>query len=406
MLRFVCGYTGGGKSQFAAGQLITELRSGNRCIITNLAVEMGPWVDGRGKARRGLKESLIQQYHEDFDCERRVRILRDDEVRYFFRHRRYLDPISNEVVEGYIADSGDRRFHFDGSRWRGVCYIIDEGHEYFPASAWKEIGDETQSWASQNRRCGDDAWVLTQDPELVAKPFRRQSKECFSLVNHGHLRAGMFRQLDTIKWALYQTTPPGKSDHSLATGSMEYGREFLRGVYNTAKGAGVKGSAADIGYRAKGMHLGWIVPIVIVAMLGIGVLFRGCIWGAGKAVNRLAGLGGGLAHSVGTNTVAGFVSPLPARATGSVAVVAPVAVPVATAAVASADADLLEVVGWGVVGGGVDAVAMVEMASGERIWGKELAVGRYVVLDGQRFERGKRVVPGPPKPAVAVKVAR
>lgn len=282
VIRFIGGKPGAGKSLKCALQIVEELRMSDRFIVTNAAIEMQPWVDGKKVARKGLVHSMLDKYKEDFDCERRLVFLRDDEVKHFMRCRPYVDE-TGAVVKRFLEPSEDGRFHLtactarredirDGLR--GVCYVLDEAHEYFSSREWQstqKYGKEVLSWSSQNRRAGDDAYFLTQVIGNVEKQLRGTSQECIWLVNHRLLSLSVFRQPDVLSYRVFSSTPPSPSETALCKGRLQCDRQWVYGIYNTARGASVSGTSADIGVRAKGLHWSWIV-VFIAALSALAIV--------------------------------------------------------------------------------------------------------------------------------------
>jgi hypothetical protein len=297
MLRFVTGFTGGGKTKFIVSQVIEELRYSDRPILYWMALRPKPWVDNKGKAYPGLLETLRVNFGQTFQAERRLIELQEHQLARFWAwrpvgtHRQtgesvpvgslFDDPsVPIRLVE--LAEPEDGRFHLDGKLYGGVMQVVDEAHEYFRKKDFAKISDEALSWASQNRRAGDDAWLLSQQAHLVAKPFRDQSTECYWMVNHAHRVFGPFRQWDKITFRLYLHTPPNDSEPYLRKGELEYRKGFLNGCYDTAAGAGVTGGRADKETRAKGLPWWWIpiggLALLVAALVGwkmfIGVVGR------------------------------------------------------------------------------------------------------------------------------------
>lgn len=276
MIRFIGGKPGGSKSLYAMVRMIEELRSTNRFIVTNVAVEMLPWIDGGGVARKGLRGGCISKYGEDFDCNRRVIFLEDEQVKRFYAYRprmketgevevMCIPPITTGPMEGRF------RFTTGQDGLSGCAYFIDEAHEFFSSREWQKTGKEVLSWASQQRRAGDDAWFLTQVIGNVEKQLRGVSQECYWMVNHRLLSLGFFRQPDILTYKLYGSTPPVPTETPLARGRVQCDRQFIYGTYNTAKGVGVAGRQADIGVRAKGLHWSWV--LVFIALVSGGAIF-------------------------------------------------------------------------------------------------------------------------------------
>lgn len=279
MLRFITGKTGGGKTQFAVGKVIDALRETKMPIVTNMALRLDPWVNGRGDPYKGLIRTLQDKFGDDFDARRRIHFLTDDrQIERFFAVRPLVPEDKDEPVKVLeVPRSEDGRWHFDGTKYPPCVFIIDEGHEYWPQKEWQRLGKETESWASQNRRSGDECYIITQEAELVAKPFRRQSLECYWMVNHGYRALMMFRQPELIKYSLYLSTPPTPSEPHLRMGTLGYPRGFLQGCYDTASGAGVAGGAADIGRKIKGLPWWSSILIVIGLLIASGFALSGCV---------------------------------------------------------------------------------------------------------------------------------
>lgn len=294
MLRFVTGMTGGGKTKYEMWELIQELVSTDRPIIGNVAWRLDPWVDGRGRARLGLLATLRKLYGEEFHARERMFTLAEDQVArfYAFRIPRKAEwEDKPQLVE--VPKAADGRWHFDGNEYRGARYAIDEGHEYFRQADWQLIAKEAMSWASQNRRSGDDADILTQQAELVAKPFRRQSIQCVWMTNHAYVPMGPFRQPGRITWRVHLNTPPGDGEPALSSGRLSLEKDLLDGVYDTTAGAGVRGGAADMGKKGRGLHWAWIPVGATLAFLLVILGFNGCVRGGAALAGRALKPGGG-----------------------------------------------------------------------------------------------------------------
>lgn len=322
MIRFVSGKPGAGKTLYSVLALVEELRTTTRFIVTNMALEMKPWVDGGGKARKGLLASLEDVYGSTFEAEERIHFLKDSEVKQFYLVRPRWVPEEQRVAVERLELQDDKRFRM-GKGVAGTCYFIDEAHEFYPASEWQDVARTTLSWASQQRRAGDDCYFLSQVIGNVAKPLRGVSQECVMLVNHRLQSIAMFRQPDMLSYRVYSSTPPGPSEHWLKAGKVQCKRDFVYGIYNTSKGVGVNANTkADIGVRAKGLHwsaLIWIVVALFLAVLGVNKGLQG-------AIRKAVGFGPALV----TNAVV-VAPPVQAPVTNYVVSspgLAPVAVPV------------------------------------------------------------------------------
>src|SRR5882724_6032919 len=95
-IHFVTGKPGGGKGLVAMEEIVKELVNGERPIITNLPVQVEPWIRcirKRGKTTRkpeiGLRNYLLQAYGSDYNVAKRVFLLDDEtQTREFYRWRK------------------------------------------------------------------------------------------------------------------------------------------------------------------------------------------------------------------------------------------------------------------------------------------------------------------------------
>lgn len=280
MIRFFCGKQRGGKTKRVVIWLIEILRTTRYPIVTNLALELGPWVDGAGVARRGLLRVLQDRYGTDFDAKRRLTIIEDvKELRRFYSYRPRIPSNTWDNVEMLrLPEPADGKFRFDGDRYPGVVYMLDEVHMVFPGmnmNAPKEdrMSVEAVEYASQAGRCGDLVFAISQVPNNVDVKFRGQAQECHWLTNHVHLQLGPFRQPDRISYRVYSSTPPAAGEQWLARGLVRYRRDDIESCYNTSRGAAVQGTtAADIGRRAKGAPfwaIGLLIALIMFAAWGV-----------------------------------------------------------------------------------------------------------------------------------------
>lgn len=270
MMVFYGGKQRAGKTKVVVIELVRVLRQTVLAIVTNIALELKPWVDGGGVARKGLLRELTDRFGETFDAERRIRFLQPEEVGRFYGVRPRLPREDwGAREERSVSKHPDGRFHYDGDRYQRCVYAIDEAHDYFPGAA---IGggraegfdvSETLSWASQSARIGDEVHMISQVPKNVNKRVRDMCQECWWMTNHRHMSVGPFRQPDWISYRVFQTTPPGESETPLRVGKLRYDREFIDSIYNSNKGNTVVGTTiGDIGVRAHGLPL-YTVPIAI-----------------------------------------------------------------------------------------------------------------------------------------------
>lgn len=260
-----------------------------------MAIKMHPWVDGKGKAHKGLLRTLQDKYGETFDAERRIYLLKHEEVPRFYGIRPEIPDDQDEPVVIKEVPRSDM-WKFNSNEYSNCCYVIDEAEVYFPSAAVdaqraNHENPELLQWAKQAGRGGDDAIFLSQNLTWISIKLRKTCQECWWMVNHAHIPFSIFRRPDHITEETYMNCPPGQGEVYLRKTKLTYNREEIEGCYNTAEGVGVTGnSAADIGQRAKGIHWAWIpagiVVIAIAAMFGlraVGAAVKGSLAGRGSA---------------------------------------------------------------------------------------------------------------------------
>lgn len=278
-----------GKTKRVVIWLVEKLRTDHRPIVTNMALKMDPWVDGKGRPHKGLLRTLQDKYGETFDAERRVYVLKHSEVARFYAIRPEVPKDESEPREIKTVPRSDM-WKFDSNKYSNCCYAIDEAEVYFPSAAVDSArasheDPELLQWAKQAGRGGDDALFISQNLTWISIKLRKTCQECWWMVNHAHIPFSIFRRPDHITEETYMNCPPNPGEQYLRKAKLAYHREEIEGCYNTAEGVGVTGnSAADIGQRAKGLHWafvpGGIVVLAIIAMFGLRALGDGvkAVW--------------------------------------------------------------------------------------------------------------------------------
>lgn len=240
-IHILLGKPGSGKSLYATNRVLNELCETNRNIVTNLPLRLDR-----------LNEYCQNRWPStNLSPVTRIRLLTDDEMREFWK------------VRG--EDDGKN----------GVAYFLDEAHIAFNAREWATLGKGALHYLSQHRKLGDIVWVITQAPGNLDKQFRSVAEDFTVLRNEYTAKWGMFRGRGRFVRRSYLSEPQANSE------PFETASFTLDGVaecYDTAKGIGVHGSKADIGRRAKGIPILWVIP-------GFLVLASLCVvipWALGK----------------------------------------------------------------------------------------------------------------------------
>jgi len=300
---FYSGLPRSGKTKAAVIWMLGRLRHYRRPIVTNVALELKPWVDGKGVSRPGLLWILRERYGSTFDAERRLCFLDYEQVRRFYAVRPVI-PGDFGAADGvalkartvlHIDDPGEGDWLFDANKYPACDYIIDEAHVFWPSQGMpsfkvRPVTAECLGYMSQAGRGGDEVLILTQVLTNVNVKLRTLSQECHWFTNRAHMVFGPWRQSDKITEHVYSSTPPGAGEIPLKRTALSYNRWDIESSYDTAKGVGVTGNAvADIGVRARGWPM-WTIALIIAAC-AFG--FLGFTIGVKKAASYALGIGGG-----------------------------------------------------------------------------------------------------------------
>jgi len=303
-VHFVTGRPGNGKGLVSVQVVVDELVQGERPVITNLPVRIGPWVrrwrsggKWRCQAEMGLQAYLLREYGKDFDVLKRVHVLQEDEVGEFYL-RRVVD--GKLVVLSCERDSQGRVVSFDTSAALasgGHVYVVDEAWRNFGAREWQQTGKGVLFYGAQHRHLGDDWYIVTQHTKQVDTAFRMIAQDYWVCTNHSKRRLGVFRQPDVFSVAVYGVPPESRSEPPMHRRVFRLDKAGLGSCYDTTAGHGIAGAGgADIQERRRGLHIGWAIVLVVV----IGGLVLLGSWGAGRFVERkLSGEPKGVPQRVG-----------------------------------------------------------------------------------------------------------
>lgn len=290
-ISFVTGKPGGGKGLVCMRAIIDELRNGDRPIITNLAVKLLPWVrrmkrNGSVKwvPQLGLKSFLLKEYGKDFDCEKRVHLLSDEQAGEFYLYR-----VSNgELIKAdAVRDKDGKIVQFDTAPAlanSGVLYIVDEAWKFYGAREWQSTGKGVLFYSAQHRKFGDTLLLCTQNTKQVDTALRQVAEDFWVCTNHSKKTLGMFRQPDMFSIKIFDQVPTGTTVEPMSRKLFKLDKKGLGSCYDTAAGVGLAGNgAADIGEKAKGLPA-WTVIVFLVI---VGFVVIGAAKGFGKVTTMM-----------------------------------------------------------------------------------------------------------------------
>jgi len=199
----------------------------------------------------------------------------------------------------------------------GVCYVIDEAHEFFNSRDWKDLegqkGRDALHYLSQHRKLGDEIYFVTQHVRNVDTQLRRVAQDYTYCRNHRKeklpLLGGLFRSVPIITVSTYLeefTGAPGQL--AMATDWFRLQPDSIGKCYDTAAGVGVRGMAADTGEKSKGLSPVWLLVAVLVFAFGLWYIPDAVAGMAGKTAQdrRVVAL---QTNSIAAGSPSGSVSP-------------------------------------------------------------------------------------------------
>jgi hypothetical protein len=320
-ITFITGKPGGGKGLVSMQQVVDELRLGKRCIITNLAIHVEPWVNSRLQPMCGLAAFLQRSFGSDFDVRKRVFVLSDDDIESFFLWRavKVGDKWELKRAEPEVLVKGgeERVMGFDASLGMssgGVLYIVDEAWHFYSSRRWQRTGEGLQFYNAQNRKFGDDVFIVTQHTKQIDPAIIRVAQDFWVVRNHGMMSIGLFRQPDVFSVRIYDSAPTGGQLSPMSTKLFRLDAAGLGQTYDTSAGVGLAvRSGADIGRRRRGLPW-WGIPATVVflacftwyATVKAGWLFGHAVMPKGMAAARAvvsdrSSVSGGGEHSGGVS---------------------------------------------------------------------------------------------------------
>jgi len=305
MINIILGKPGSGKSLYCTKAIIRALRDTKKNIVTNVPLRL-----------EVLNEYLQRKYpSEDLQVPQRVRLMTDEELGEFWKIRgpvafteEFPDDLPPFKFEhNPLADAGVNAAMFqmaqqeyaralkkrddaqlewfknlgDSKGNRGVIYFLDECHIKFNARDWASIGRGALHYLSQHRKLSDDVYPVTQSAGNLDKQFRSVAESFTVLRNEYTAQYGIFKGRGRFSWKSYHKEPDSGSQPFL-WGSFQFDGEEK--CYDTARGIGIQGiAAADIGRRAKGIPVVFMIPAIVIGLLACMFL---PYWGFKRAMGK------------------------------------------------------------------------------------------------------------------------
>lgn len=255
--RAISGRPGGGKSFFAVKLLLRELFDTSRPIVTNLPLRLD-----------NILKYCLSRGRDDIDVYSRIQILDDSNVVEFWRYRgngvELLPSLSNEEYKA------GKRPAFELVQPGGVCYFLDEVHDFLNARNWQKTGDAILYYITKHRHLGDDVWWITQAVKNVDSQFRSVTQDytyCRNFAKEkyrGFVKGKYFTAttfLQPLTWDQLRLNPDFQSQEKFTMDPE------IASCYYTSK----QGLAADSNEKRKGISVYWlfggIAALVLVLFL-------------------------------------------------------------------------------------------------------------------------------------------
>jgi len=295
MLKEISGLPGAGKGVYAMLKIIDELRSTDRHVVTNLAVKLDPWVRALGRKRsrgeKGLLAHLRDTYGETFDAERRIHVVQDEQMKFFYTWRVNHDgqlielPAIRDRHTGAIQSLEIDAF----SATQPMCYVADEAGQFWGARDWQKTADGLAWYNRQHRKAGDDFWVCVQHSSQLDKQMRTLFQEYHSLVNHKFRKIGIFKQPDKISVVVSNESPDMRSKLPMLPTLISFDKAGVGGSFDTAAGVGVRGTGADLEKKTQGLPWWGLFAGLVLIGGTIVVMAKGAGWFAGSMLDAKQG---------------------------------------------------------------------------------------------------------------------
>jgi hypothetical protein len=319
----------------------------------------------------------------------------DEQIAMFYLWRTDENYVLREIScrrEGGFVEEINRE---EWANTLPTAYFVDEAWKFWNSRNYQRVDKGVQFYNAQHRKASDDLWIGTQTCGQIDKQFRDLTQAYHTLVNHGKRKAGIFRQPSVIS-VIESNEPPDAQRKSLTAFPkvIKFDKVGLGGSFDTAQGAGVQGSAADIGQKVKGLPP-WMMLLLVV---GIGAVLILLSQGAGKLTGYLLGgtlkkVGGAVDKSIAPKAVGGGTN-VPMSAVVPPSVSASVAPAVRT--VGEDKPEELYVTGYSHVAGR----SCVMLSDGRTVHDAEL------LFDGERFRWRGRILEWEPDKAREARASR
>jgi hypothetical protein len=188
----------------------------------------------------------------------------------------YKLPEKEHPLFGWVADfrargDVDEKDPVCGLLRGGVDYWIDEAHKLFPARQWQKKlsnSDQLEDYMSEVRKCDDNLFLLSQNPEKIDRNARRNMTQWVQVQNMQKTRLllGVSFNKRFRRMVYCQPEMPNRLDKPTTTTWYHIdGRRRYEYLYRTLHGSSMRGGGVSETKSYKGNH--WSVWVVAACVL-------------------------------------------------------------------------------------------------------------------------------------------
>jgi hypothetical protein len=261
MIQFITGKPGDGKTLFGTRQILRTLIETEKFVVTNIPLNLGPLNEYVTAEREKIERSFDQEDVVAFDLDKRLKVLRDEDVYEFYRHRSggLVLPASPDYADELETRPQDR---LSPKEFRvamkaifaemlkstayqvPVEYHIDEAHSFFDSREWAKTGRGLTFYSSQHRHLHDEIFFYSQVLENVEKRLRGLASESHRIRNQLRRRIGPFKMRPVFKVHHYYGVPTeGSQQRHYDTSTFHLDPSRVAACYRTCGALGIKGQA-------------------------------------------------------------------------------------------------------------------------------------------------------------------
>lgn len=268
MIHIISGKPRGGKTLYAVRLIISELAFGTRPIVTNVPLNLG-----------ALAEYMVKTYPgRCVDVFSRVRILTDEETKFFFCYRpgcTIARLSKDEWAKGKVPD-------YSGITDHGVCWVIDEIQNFYGSRQWDQDnkGRDAMFFLSQHGHLSDTIIGITQAPKNIDTAFRRIAQDFTVVRNLSKERLGFFKLPAVFVRRTFFSEPGDSRQPASETKTFTLDVNGIAACYSTAAGVGMHDLMdADKTEKTKGVPwwvgvAGAVVVLFIIMSMAPAVLAK------------------------------------------------------------------------------------------------------------------------------------